>query len=88
MNKMIKSAIMMASVGAMLCIVGCGEESLRDQFESTYREGSKAMGVYAEANGLEEALKKFDAATPEKQKEMLKSLKDECKRLINKDYLK
>ena len=26
MNKLIKSAMMMASVGAMLCIVGCGEE--------------------------------------------------------------
>lgn len=25
MNKLIKSAMMMASVGAMLCIVGCGE---------------------------------------------------------------
>ena len=26
MNKLIKSAMMMASVGAMLCIVGCGKE--------------------------------------------------------------
>lgn len=26
MNKLIKSAMMMASVGAMLCVVGCGKE--------------------------------------------------------------
>ena len=29
MNKLIKSAMMMASVGAMLCIVGCGKEAAK-----------------------------------------------------------
>ncbi len=81
MNKMIMMTTIVVGVGAMLGIAGCGEESLRDQFESTFREGSKAMGVYAEANGLDEALKKFDAATSEEQKEMLKKLKDEFKNL-------
>lgn len=38
MNKLIKSAMMMASVGAMLCIVGCGEKDPAKEVAATFRE--------------------------------------------------
>lgn len=38
MNKLIKSAMMMASVGAMLCIVGCGEITPKEQLTNTLKE--------------------------------------------------
>lgn len=41
MNKLIKSAMMMASVGAMLCIVGCGETNSPEKAALTAMEGLK-----------------------------------------------
>ena len=43
MNKLIKSAMMMASVGAMLCIVGCGEKTPVQQACSTFEEVNSIM---------------------------------------------
>lgn len=38
MNKLIKSAKVMASIGAMLCIVGCGEKTPAQEACSTFEE--------------------------------------------------
>ena len=83
MNKLIRSAMMMASVGAMLCIVGCG-----DKREKTpeYIEYKKMMDKVPMGYGLswqeqKDKLEKFKTLSSEDQKkaklelsELLKSL--------------
>lgn len=74
MNKLIKSAMMMASVGVMLCIVGCGEKDPVKSALETIKEVN-AAAVAADVGELFSAaeLAEIEGATAlsDKQKNMI-----------------
>ena len=74
--KVIKTGIMLASIGAMLGFVGCG--ATESQYEIILREGNAAInGGKANEQEISEAMKEFRAMTPEQQKAELEKTKKE-----------
>lgn len=77
MNKLIKSAMMMASVGAMLCIVGCGESNTPEcaliKFLKSASAGDVA-GYYESTYPSKNEIVKDPSKLNESEKEFVKAI--------------
>ena len=85
MNKLIKSAMMMASVGAMLCVVGCGGGNGCSSPEAAFNAYKNAMisgdvvAMLKSAVIPDLTLEEWNKHTPEEQKEAAKKLNEGLK---------